>query len=577
MNGSEDCDDGNTVDGDGCSLTGTMELGWECTNEWGKPSACEVVSGDGMVAGDEECDDANFLRGDGCSYSTEETGWRCTGMPSSCSATCGNGTLDAGEECDEGRTNGMPESTCSAGCLRRFCQDSDGDNITASGSVFTESTLPTYDSCLLQVAAGTRDVGECRGASCLIEEQLCDGLKATSKQLPCTGGCKNGACYSALGNLTVIPGTPLPRVQQSIVDTTSDPALRLRFIADLQDVRVTFIGLKVFAYEGPTLISDHPAIDDAELSVITGEGEEVIATADRATCHGDTHFTLCAELPDEGLVIPTSSPTDVLVSVRLRETSVPTTAKSFALQVPPESVVAWDVRSGSILQENDKNGLAEGEVFIFPSKKTVSPSKPNSSIYGPAVYPVRSEILSVEDTNPEPDGTLVRAGDAIAGQFTFTTAENTSGAAATLSGLLFNIASTNVAIDAESLVLSDVTRARDLMACTAISKTGRLMTGTLSGSFLVLCDLKRAAPYGSIQPGESVTFGLQMNVEDPQVKPTASSLLVVSLRQFNRTFLQSFSVQASHLVWEDASDAAASSLYWIEHPTGIVESTRFTK
>jgi cysteine-rich repeat protein len=47
----EQCDDGNTVSGDGCSAT--------CQNE--------VVCGDGVVEGDEECDDGNTVSGDGCS------------------------------------------------------------------------------------------------------------------------------------------------------------------------------------------------------------------------------------------------------------------------------------------------------------------------------------------------------------------------------------------------------------------------------------------------------------------------------------------------------------------------------
>jgi cysteine-rich repeat protein len=54
----EDCDDGNTVDGDAC------------------PADCNVIQcGDGKVEGGEECDDGNLADGDGCSiFCTLESG-----------------------------------------------------------------------------------------------------------------------------------------------------------------------------------------------------------------------------------------------------------------------------------------------------------------------------------------------------------------------------------------------------------------------------------------------------------------------------------------------------------------------
>lgn len=52
MSGKEECDDGNTVDGDGCNAS--------CQTEF---------CGDGIVnnGGAEECDDGNTVDGDGCS------------------------------------------------------------------------------------------------------------------------------------------------------------------------------------------------------------------------------------------------------------------------------------------------------------------------------------------------------------------------------------------------------------------------------------------------------------------------------------------------------------------------------
>ncbi|HCU25569.1 MAG TPA: hypothetical protein DF383_11190, partial [Deltaproteobacteria bacterium] len=44
--------------------------------------------GDGQPAFNEECDDGNSIDGDGCE--------------SDCTLTCGNGNLDSGEQCDDG-------------------------------------------------------------------------------------------------------------------------------------------------------------------------------------------------------------------------------------------------------------------------------------------------------------------------------------------------------------------------------------------------------------------------------------------------------------------------------------------
>ncbi|HEU0032639.1 MAG TPA: DUF4215 domain-containing protein [Kofleriaceae bacterium] len=86
----EECDDGNTTSGDGCSATCEIET----------PPCC----GDGHVDPGEECDDGNTTSGDGCSATCEIETPPC----------CGDGHVDPGEECDDGNTtNG---DGCSATC-----------------------------------------------------------------------------------------------------------------------------------------------------------------------------------------------------------------------------------------------------------------------------------------------------------------------------------------------------------------------------------------------------------------------------------------------------------------------------
>jgi cysteine-rich repeat protein len=87
----EQCDDGNTVAGDGCSPTCQLE-------------GC----GNGVIDPGEQCDDGNTVSGDGCSAT-------CQREP-----RCGDGVVDPGEQCDDGNT--VSGDGCSATCRREPCK-----------------------------------------------------------------------------------------------------------------------------------------------------------------------------------------------------------------------------------------------------------------------------------------------------------------------------------------------------------------------------------------------------------------------------------------------------------------------
>ena len=132
---NEECDDGNTLSGDGCSTFCRLEVSaagkcgdgilqaWEgCdkgarnsdTTADGCRSMCrKAYCGDGVKDANEECDDGNTIMGDGCSTTCVR-------------AMCGNGVLEpsGAEECDEGRrnTDTLPDS-CSTRCLMPRCGD----------------------------------------------------------------------------------------------------------------------------------------------------------------------------------------------------------------------------------------------------------------------------------------------------------------------------------------------------------------------------------------------------------------------------------------------------------------------
>lgn len=98
----EECDDGNTTSGDGCSETCTLE-------------SC----GNGVVDVGEECDDGNTTPCDGCSASCQIE-------------ACGNGRVECGEECDDGNT--ASGDGCSATCTLEGGTCDPGWELTCGGS-----------------------------------------------------------------------------------------------------------------------------------------------------------------------------------------------------------------------------------------------------------------------------------------------------------------------------------------------------------------------------------------------------------------------------------------------------------
>jgi cysteine-rich repeat protein len=141
--GSEECDDGNAIAGDGC-----------------RPDCTAEVCGDGTLdAPGEECDDGNTANGDGCDENciVEEcgngvlqTGELCDdgnttngdGCDEDCiPEECGNGVLQFGEECDDANTT--PGDGCDENCIIEEC----GNGVLQSGEECDDGNTATGDGC----------------------------------------------------------------------------------------------------------------------------------------------------------------------------------------------------------------------------------------------------------------------------------------------------------------------------------------------------------------------------------------------------------------------------------------------
>ncbi|MDO8649219.1 MAG: DUF4215 domain-containing protein [Candidatus Peregrinibacteria bacterium] len=147
---NEQCDDGNTVVGDGCNEACRIERRSSCEEDADGRSICTANCGNGNVNYLELCDDANRKNGDGCNASCNpEKGWDC--RSGSCTRTCGNGKLDYYEQCDDGNTKNR--DGCSALCKNETSSSSKSSVSSSSTSSSNSSSSEQSSSSQSSVAA----------------------------------------------------------------------------------------------------------------------------------------------------------------------------------------------------------------------------------------------------------------------------------------------------------------------------------------------------------------------------------------------------------------------------------------
>ena len=55
----EECDDYNNFNGDGCSATCKVEIGYRCVIDGNNKTSCTTICGDNILKGSEVCDDGS--------------------------------------------------------------------------------------------------------------------------------------------------------------------------------------------------------------------------------------------------------------------------------------------------------------------------------------------------------------------------------------------------------------------------------------------------------------------------------------------------------------------------------------
>ncbi|HEY2729453.1 MAG TPA: DUF4215 domain-containing protein [Polyangia bacterium] len=195
----ENCEDGNTTSGDGCSSTCVIESHYTCP-KIGMPCVHDVICGDHMIEGKEECDDGNTTSGDGCAADcTLECGWQCPPGAVCRAAKCGDGKVAGNEQCDDGNTT--DGDGCGADCTLESKPVAVAEGwVCTSPAGATGCKGPT--TCTTSVCGNKIKEGS---------EQCDDGNTATGDG--CSPFCRlepvcpaaGGACATACGDGLLLP------------------------------------------------------------------------------------------------------------------------------------------------------------------------------------------------------------------------------------------------------------------------------------------------------------------------------------------------------------------------------------
>ena len=215
---AEACDDNNTASGDGCSALCQIEAGFACTSTAdvdggsgiGGLDTCAPICGDGKNipwSTLDECDDNNTVSGDGCSADClVEAGYACSGgsmtAKDTCASVCGDGLRVGAESCDDG--NSLSLDGCSASCGIEAGYTCSGgsanssDTCVACHASCATCSGPASDECVTCAtshpffsappSAPPSAPGTCL-ASCLPVAKYADGSNVCQ---PCDAAC--GTC-----------------------------------------------------------------------------------------------------------------------------------------------------------------------------------------------------------------------------------------------------------------------------------------------------------------------------------------------------------------------------------------------
>jgi len=379
------------------------------------------------------------------------------------------------------------------------------------------------------------------------------------------------------------------RSRQLLGGTLGDSILRLKFRAqnesiDVTDLQLSSSGSNASSIDRLELYKDG-ATSPFAIATTGGCGSDDVLTTNPGN-GAATIATFCANMENRQLVI--AKGTDIAVTVRPRlktDDQGATSGQDIQLFLTSQAVADNNTGSGAVrargdqssnnLTANNGDSDADGEVFIGRE----APATTNAAIVGNINDVVLAKITSITNANPDADNTNVPTGLSPIGQFRFTAATNTNSLnglnRATLSGVIFNVTATNVAITSSTFQFYNKADSSTKADCDPITSGGTDLSATASGSYLVRCEaLESSSVNTEISSGQSVTFVLEADITNSKIVGTNTSTLQVTLQDFTDRADTTFTGTTSHLEWND-EDTSVTVFNWIEYADTQVKSTSY--
>ena len=200
---SEECEDQNTDNLDGCNSECFIEDGWtEATGTFnGKyKSTMNPICDDGITVDhpDEVCDDGpdNFGTGEGCldDCSGENNGWHCSGgtltQASTCVEECNDTYITRSEECEDKNTDDLDgcDSTCQLeeGWTHQVTDPGDGTDLSVFTPICGDDRRVSAEVCDDgDTADNIGCTADCQG---MLDGWVCDGGDENTLDT-CEGDC----------------------------------------------------------------------------------------------------------------------------------------------------------------------------------------------------------------------------------------------------------------------------------------------------------------------------------------------------------------------------------------------------
>ncbi len=423
-------------------------------------------------------------------------------------------------------------------------------------------------------------------------EQADDGssLSGIKTNASCSSTCDiivtltRSKLYSLVsqGDLFVTKSTTPVRSRQLLGGTVGDPILRLQFRAQNEDIDVTNLQLNS---SGSTASS----VDRLDLykngettafasATIGGCGSDDVLTQNIGSSTAGT-VAFCASMQSRQLVVKKGQNLDVLVYPRMKtDEQGATSNQTIQLWVTKQAVSNTTIGSGAVrargsqssnnLEANDGDSSGEGEVFIGTDTATT-----NTNIVGNINSSVLSKFTTIANANPDADNTAIPTGVSPIGQFKFTAATNANTLnglnKAVLSGVIFTVNATNVDLDGSAFKFYNKADTSTKSTCSMLGDTSS------SGSLVVQCaGLPSTSVNTQVDSGQSATFVLEADVDNPKANSSNTSTLQVSIDSFSDYTAATFGTSASHIHWLD-KDTGTTPFLWIEYPDTVVKSTSY--